>query len=89
MTSQTSKADLEIFRSTIFFGSLPELVFAKIVEHSRVVPFVLTSDNRRKPFPLATVAMANKSARIIWTLLTKQEEFGQQIARSCQKKQDA
>ncbi|WP_238475659.1 hypothetical protein [Rhodophyticola sp. CCM32] len=27
-----------------------------------------------KPFRLATVAMANKSARVIWALLTKQEE---------------
>jgi transposase len=28
-----------------------------------------------KPFPLATVAMANKSARIICALLTKREEY--------------
>ena len=33
-----------------------------------------------KPFRLATVAMANKSARIIWALLTKQEEYRQPIA---------
>ncbi len=32
-----------------------------------------------KPFRLATVAMANKSARIIWALLTKQEEYRQPI----------
>ena len=32
-----------------------------------------------KPFRLATVAMANKSARIIWALLTKQEEYQQTI----------
>ena len=33
-----------------------------------------------KPFRLATVAMANKSARIIWALLTKQQEYRQPIA---------
>jgi len=33
-----------------------------------------------KPFRLATVAMANKSARIIWALLTKQEEYRQPVA---------
>ncbi len=33
-----------------------------------------------KPFRLATVAMANKSARIIWALLAKQEEYRQPIA---------
>ena len=32
-----------------------------------------------KPFRLATVAMANKSARIIWALLTKREEYRQPI----------
>lgn len=33
-----------------------------------------------KPFRLARVAMANKSARIIWALLTKREEYRQPIA---------
>jgi len=33
-----------------------------------------------KPFRLATVAMANKSARIIWAILTKGEEYRQLIA---------
>lgn len=33
-----------------------------------------------KPFRLATVAMANKSARIIWAQLTKGEEYRQPIA---------
>lgn len=33
-----------------------------------------------KPFRLATVAMANKSARIIWAMLTKQQEYRQPIA---------
>lgn len=33
-----------------------------------------------KLFRLATVAMANKSARIIWALLTKREEYRQPIA---------
>jgi transposase len=33
-----------------------------------------------KPFRLATVAMANKSARIIWAMLTKGEEYRQPIA---------
>ena len=32
-----------------------------------------------KPFRLATVAMANKSARTIWAILTKQEEYQQPI----------
>lgn len=32
-----------------------------------------------KPFLLATVTMANKSAQIIWALLTKQEEYRQPI----------
>ena len=32
-----------------------------------------------KPFRLATVAMANKSARIIWAILTKGEEYRQPI----------
>ena len=32
-----------------------------------------------KPFRLATVAMANKSARIIWAILTKREEYRQQV----------
>jgi len=32
------------------------------------------------PFRLATVAMANKSARIIWALLTKREEYRQPVA---------
>lgn len=32
-----------------------------------------------KPFRLATVAMANKSARIVWALLTKLEEYRQPI----------
>jgi transposase len=33
-----------------------------------------------KPFRLATVAMANKSARIIWALLTKRQEYRQPVA---------
>ncbi|MGC3940788.1 IS110 family transposase [Roseobacter sp. EG26] len=33
-----------------------------------------------KPFRLATVAMANKSARIIWAILTKQQEYRQPVA---------
>ncbi|WP_299665430.1 IS110 family transposase [uncultured Ruegeria sp.] len=33
-----------------------------------------------KPFRLATVAMANKSARIIWAILTKQQEYRQPAA---------
>ena len=33
-----------------------------------------------KPFRLATVAMANKSARIIWAMLTKREVYRQPIA---------
>ena len=33
----------------------------------------------RKPFRVATVAMANKSARIIWALLTKQEDYRQPV----------
>jgi transposase len=33
-----------------------------------------------KPFRLATVAMANKSARIIWALLSRREEYRQQVA---------
>lgn len=32
-----------------------------------------------KPFRLATVAMANKSARIIWAILTKKQEYRQPI----------
>jgi transposase len=32
-----------------------------------------------KPFRLATVAMANKSARVIWTILTKREEYRQPV----------
>ncbi len=32
-----------------------------------------------KPFRLATVAMANESARIIWALLTKREEYRQPV----------
>ena len=32
-----------------------------------------------KPFRLATVAMANKSARIIWAMLTKREEYRQPV----------
>ena len=34
----------------------------------------------QKPFRLATVAMANKSARIIWAILTKGGEYRQPIA---------
>jgi len=30
-----------------------------------------------KPFRLATTAMANKSARIIWAMLTKKQEYRQ------------
>ncbi len=33
----------------------------------------------QKHFRLATVAMANKSARIIWAILTKREEYRQPI----------
>lgn len=33
-----------------------------------------------KPFRLATVAMANKSARIIWAILTKKQEYRQPVA---------
>lgn len=33
-----------------------------------------------KPFRLATVAMANKSARVIWALLSRREEYRQQVA---------
>lgn len=33
-----------------------------------------------KPFRLATVAMANKSARIIWAMLSKREEYRQLVA---------
>ncbi len=32
-----------------------------------------------KPFRLATVAMANKSARIIWAMRTKRKEYRQPI----------
>ncbi|MDJ0631132.1 MAG: IS110 family transposase [Rhodobacter sp.] len=33
-----------------------------------------------KPFRLATVAMANKAARIIWAMLTKREDYRQPVA---------
>ncbi len=33
-----------------------------------------------KPFRLATVALANKSARVIWALLTRQENYRQPVA---------
>lgn len=33
----------------------------------------------QKPFRLATVAIANKSARVIWAMLTKREEYRQPI----------
>ena len=42
-----------------------------------------------KPFRLATVAMANKSARIIWAILTKGEEYRQPIADPATEMQDA
>ncbi len=32
-----------------------------------------------KPFRLATVAMANKAARIIWAMLTKKQEYQQPV----------
>ncbi len=32
---------------------------------------------RAKPFRLATTAMANKAARIIWAMLTKKQEYRQ------------
>ncbi|MBL3587846.1 transposase, partial [Rhodovulum sulfidophilum] len=31
----------------------------------------------QKPFRLATVAMANKAARIVWAMLTKQQDYRQ------------
>lgn len=34
----------------------------------------------KKPFRLATVAMANKAARVIWAMLTKREEYRQPVA---------
>jgi transposase len=33
-----------------------------------------------KPFRLATVAMANKAARAIWAMLTRQEDYRQPVA---------
>jgi transposase len=34
----------------------------------------------RKPYKVAAVALANKMARIVWALLTKNEEFKLQLA---------
>ena len=44
-----------------------------------------------KPFRLATTAMANKTARIAWALLTKRQDYRQPAvyAPPCQEMQDA
>jgi len=47
--------------------------------HERVDPWTL-SILERKLVCFATVAMANKTARIIWTVLTKNEHYAPRAA---------
>ena len=46
------------------------------------MPFTPQRSFKRKPRMLVTVAQANKTARIVWAVLTKEEDYRAPVARA-------
>ena len=65
-------------RKLLIVGMTSRALMAK--RHPEKVDIWTTKILAGKPFRLATVAMANKSARAIWAMLTKREEYRQPVA---------
>ena len=73
----TKKGDHYI-RKLLIVGMTSRALMAKL--HPEKVDIWTARMLAGKPFRLATVAMANKSARVIWALLTRQENYRQPVA---------
>ena len=58
----------------LLVGGMTSRVRAAVRRPDRVDPW-LASLLERKPIRLATVAMADKTARIIWAVLTRNEPY--------------
>ncbi len=73
----TKKGDHYI-RKLLIVGMTSRALMAKL--HPEKVDIWTARMLAGKPFRLATVAMANKSARVIWVMLTRQENYRQPVA---------
>jgi transposase len=73
-----SKMGDRYLRSLLVVGMTARVRAAR-TRPERVEPW-LVSLLERKPVRLATVAMANKTARIVWAVLTRQEPYKNQVA---------
>ena len=70
----TKKGDRYI-RKLLVVGMSSRALLAK--KHPERVDIWTANIIAEKPFRLATTAMANKAARIIWAMLTKKREYRQ------------
>lgn len=70
----TKKGD-RYLRKLIVIGMTSRALQAKT--HPERADFFTVKMLRNKPFRLATIAMANKTARIVWAVLTKGKEYRQ------------
>ncbi|MGL4238934.1 transposase, partial [Tabrizicola sp.] len=73
----TKKGDRYI-RKLLVVGMSSRALLAK--KHPERVDVWTANIIAEKPFRLATTAMANKAARIIWAMLTKKQEYRQPAA---------
>ena len=73
----TKKGD-RYLRKLLIVGMTSRALMAK--RHPEKVDMWTAKMLAAKPFRLATVAMANKAARVIWALLTKRVEYRQPVA---------
>ncbi len=73
----TKKGDHYI-RKLLIVGMTSRALMAK--RHPEKVDIWTAKVLAGKPFRLATVAMANKAARAIWAMLTRQEDYRQPVA---------
>ncbi len=65
-------------RKLLIVGMTSRALMAK--KHPEKVDIWTAKMLAGKPFRLATVAMANKAARAIWAMLTRQEDYRQPVA---------
>ena len=73
----TKKGDRYI-RKLLVVGMTSRALMAR--RHPECVDIWTANILAEKPFRLATTAMANKTARIIWAMLTKRQEYRQPVA---------
>lgn len=76
-----SKKGDSYLRRLLITGAIAMLRFARNGQGARTTQWA-ASLLSRKPYKVAAAALANKMARIVWAVMTRQEEFRPQLAAS-------